>query len=368
MPNVRLRDLIVTFNDDGTVLIKSTSHGLGVKAPPFAVGVLALCSRPTPASEVARAMGPVAERVYAQLVDAGLLVDPQTAADTPTVFHNYAGVEVHRRMLADEGRIRAYREAIQAVVRPGDVVIDAGSGSGVLATLAALAGAGRVYAIERSDMADVIPQVAADSGVGDRVEVVRGDFSEVQLPEKARVLITETFGHLAIGEGMMHEVGACAQRNLIEGGVVIPQAVSLHVAPLLNPPQDLLGPFRKREDGVDLSCLRADASGRGHDRPIRPADIGPVIDVGRWAMPMPTELTARFTLDRPCEGLAAWFTLHVAPGITLPTGPADPYTHWEQTLLPVTLDAGEVELRTWSAPEDRRTTVFSFNGQEVRVR
>ena len=38
---------------------------------------------------------------------------------------------------------------------------------------------------------------------GDRVVVVQEDFSRVELPEKADVLVTETYGAWAFGEGMM---------------------------------------------------------------------------------------------------------------------------------------------------------------------
>lgn len=367
MALVRPRDLIVTFEDDGMVLIRSPSRGKGARAPSWAAGVLAMCSRPRTREEVLRGMGPNAGPAFDQLAELGLLVSPEEAADAPVIFHNYAGVEVHRRMLADEPRITAYRAALQATVRPDDVVIDAGSGSGILATLAALAGARKVYAIERTDFAEVIKQVARDSGVADRVEVVRADFGKVVLPEKARIIVTETFGHFGISEGMMPDLLACAERNLTPDGFVIPNGVSLHIAPVRSAP-DLLGPFRKREDGVDLSCLRQDARGKAVDRLVLPEEVGATIDLGRIPVPNDGTFEASFHLDEPCEALAAWFTLHMAPGIDLPTGPHDPTTHWLQTLFPMALAAGDHELVAASAPDDARNLLVEISGQEVRVR
>lgn len=367
MTLVRPRDLIVTFEDDGMVLIRSPSRGKGARAPAWATGVLAMCARPRTREEVIRGMGPNGGPAYDQLAALGLLVSPEEAEEAPVIFHNYAGVEVHRRMLADEPRIAAYRAALQATVRPDDVVIDAGSGSGILATLAALAGARKVYAIERTDFAEVIKQVARDSGVADRVEVVRADFGKVVLPEKARIIVTETFGHFAISEGMMPDLQACAARNLTPDGFVIPGALSLHLAAVASAP-DLLGPFRRREDGVDLSSLRQDARGKAVDRLVLPSEVGPTIDLGRMPVPNDGTFEARFTLDRPCEALAAWFTLHMAPGVDLLTGPHDPPTHWLQTLFPIALEAGEHELVAGPAPEDARNLLVSIDGQEVRVR
>ena len=367
MALVRPRDLMVTFEDDGMVLIRSPSRGTGARAPAWATGVLAMCGRPRTRDEVIRGMGPNGGAAYDQLASIGLLVSPEEAAEAPVIFHNYAGVEVHRRMLADEPRIAAYRAALAALVRPDDVVIDAGSGSGLLAVLAALAGARKVYALERTDFAEVIPVVARDSGVGDRVEVIRGDFGKIQTPEKARLIVTETFGHFGISEGMMPDLAACAERNLTPDGLVIPGALSLHLAPVASAP-DLLGPFRHREDGVNLSSLRQDARGKALDRLVLPEEVGATIDLGRLRVPNDGTFESHFVLDAPCEALAAWFTLHMAPGIDLPTGPHDPTTHWLQTLLPISLPAGEHDLYASSAPDDARNLLIEISGQEVRVR
>lgn len=364
---VRPRDLIATFNEDGSVLLRSISRGVGAKAPAFTAAVLAYCSKPRTATDIEQALGRPAVSVYQQLAQLGLLVDPEARADTPVIFHNFTAIEIHRRMLSDERRLVAYRDGLRAAVRPGDVVIDAGSGTGVLAVYAALAGARKVYAIERTEMAEAIEQVAADSGVAGKIEVIRGDFATIKLPERGRVLVSETYGCMGFAEGCMPEIVACAANNLEPDGVVIPEAHGLNLAPVAQAPA-LLHPFRLREDGVDLRSLREDAMGRSMETLVEPGRVGPVTRFGPWRTPHDGIINGTLTIDAPCEALCGWFDLYFPGGGALLMGPNDPPTHWQQSLLPVALEPGTYEVHTHYAPEDRRTMLIDIGGHEVRIR
>ncbi len=73
---------------------------------------------------------------------------------------------------AEHGTTRGCLRLLDAVVRPGDRILDVGAGSGVLSIAAALLGAGHVAALEADALA--IPTArdnVAANGVGDRVEV-----------------------------------------------------------------------------------------------------------------------------------------------------------------------------------------------------
>ena len=50
-------------------------------------------------------------------------------------------LDEHRQYLSDETRLGLFRKAIHKVVRPGDVVVDLGCGTGILGMLAWQAGA-----------------------------------------------------------------------------------------------------------------------------------------------------------------------------------------------------------------------------------
>ncbi len=94
--------------------------------------------------------------------------------------------------LHDVHRTRMWKEAIEDVVGAGDVVIDAGSGTGILGVFAAMAGARKVYCIElHPRFVRLIEHLAARNGVADIIEVIHGDASKVAIPEPADVLICE---------------------------------------------------------------------------------------------------------------------------------------------------------------------------------
>ena len=138
----------------------------------------------------------------------------------------YAEIEVHRTMICDRVRTEAFRRAIDAMVRPGDVVLDVGAGTGILSLFAARAGAARVYAVEQTTIAVLARELAAANGVADVVHVIQGDIMEVELPERVDVIVSEWLGGFGIDEGMLVPVIVARDRWLKLGGIMIPRSVT----------------------------------------------------------------------------------------------------------------------------------------------
>src|SRR5512140_59171 len=98
-------------------------------------------------------------------------------------------VDEHRLYLSDANRLDAFRRAIEAVVRPGDVVLDLACGTGILGLMACRAGASRVYALDDGGILDVARQAARANGFGDRIVHVKAYSRHATLPERVDVVV-----------------------------------------------------------------------------------------------------------------------------------------------------------------------------------
>lgn len=94
--------------------------------------------------------------------------------------------------LYDIHRTRQWKQAILEVVKEGDIVADAGAGTGILGVFAAIDGAAKVYSLElHQRFCQLIKNLASINQVSHLVEVINCDATKIELPEKIDVLICE---------------------------------------------------------------------------------------------------------------------------------------------------------------------------------
>jgi Ribosomal protein L11 methyltransferase (PrmA)/Arginine methyltransferase oligomerization subdomain len=133
----------------------------------------------------------------------------------------------HARMLDDRRRTDAFTAAVRTAVRPDDVVLDIGTGSGILAMTAALAGARHVYAIEASDIAALAGRAFALNGLRDRITLIEGWSTQVSLPEPATLLVSELIGAEPLEEDILGTTLDARRRLLAPDARLIPGRLSL---------------------------------------------------------------------------------------------------------------------------------------------
>lgn len=216
----------------------------------------------------------------------------------------------HQVLLNDQIRMAAYRKAISAAVKPGMVVADVGAGLGVLAHMALDAGASKVYAIEFD--ADTIEHAEHD----EKIIWKQGLSGDISLPEKVDVIVSETLGSFALNENTLPTLIDARKRFLKKGGIIIPQSLTLFVAPAM-------APSRKKVQLIPSSKLLA--------KPVSQA-----VDFSTATDPKTTiETTFKVTRDGLLSGFAGWFDLRLFNKISFSTAPDTPQTHWKQGFLPI---------------------------------
>jgi protein arginine N-methyltransferase 1 len=254
-----------------------------------------------------------------------------------------ATISYHQSMLADSLRVRRYREAIQRTVREGDVVLDIGSGSGILSFFCCQAGASRVYAVEGGTAIEIARLLARANGFEERVVLLNEASWRVELPEPVDVVVTETLWNFGIGEGLLRWTCDARERLLKEGGTIIPAELALMVAPVELPQaRSLIDTWAPEAYGLDLSAMRSPAANNVYRLSI-PADA---LLAGAETLARPRTLEvaepdvsgqASFvtTRDGVVHGLGGWFDAELAPGVRLSNGPRIETTSWSQAFFPL---------------------------------
>jgi predicted RNA methylase len=272
---------------------------------------------------------------------------------------SYGELPVHRWMLRDLRRNEAYQRAIAHVVRPGDVVLDVGAGTGILSIFAASSGARKVYAVERTQVADVARRMVADNGHAERIDISQCDLEDLALPEKVDVIVSEWMGGFGVDENMLAPLVIARDRWLKPGGKMVPGRVTALLAPASLPDfDDELAYWRSRPHGVDTSVIaRMAVHETFHTQARLTPDSLIAAPQVMWShdpytcpleeadRPFTAKLTFEATRGGMLSGFAAWFTAEMGDGNTLTNAVGAPDTHWGRTWFPldraVEVGAGE---------------------------
>ena len=167
----------------------------------------------------------------------------------------FAQFAEQERMLADRPRMDFYHAAVARHVRPGDRVIDLGTGTGILAAFAARRGADRVYAIDHSKILKHARRLAAHNRI-ENVEFIAVHSREFTLPERVDVILHEQMGDFLFDEAMVPNVIDLRDRLLKPDGRIVPALFEFYCEPI-QVRDDRRVPFIWELDvhGYNFSCL-----------------------------------------------------------------------------------------------------------------
>ncbi|MEV4457148.1 50S ribosomal protein L11 methyltransferase [Microbispora sp. NPDC049633] len=325
-----------------------------------ALGLLDVFHAPTSVAECMRRLGPrlkgrraVEETLttLSMMVSAGILTEDPPKGYTPLMFPTggYGLAHLNIRILEDPVRKATFIRAINEVVTPDDVVLDLGSGSGILAIASAKAGARHVYAIEPARSGDLAAEVAKANGVADRMTFVKGWSSTTELPEPATVLTTDIVGNEALDMVIWESVQDARERLLTPDARLIPSSFDTYLY-LVNMPESIVGQQRilprqierwQSRYGIDFSpMLRADRERVAgfYERPEtvrqwqRMSDPHPLsrIDLREDARVFEGDVTLTASQRGTVSGAVLYFEARMSPSVSMSTAPwhGDERSHW----------------------------------------
>jgi protein arginine N-methyltransferase 1 len=283
-------------------------------------------------------------------------------------------------MIVDRVRLDAYAEALRRQITPGCVVADIGAGTGILSLLACKLGARRVYAIELSDAAQLIRDTARDNGYADRIRVLRERSSELTLPERADVIVSDLRGVLPPFHRHLADIADARTRLLADGGRLVPAADRMFVGIVSVPElfEQRRAPWTNDVYGLSLgAALRfVDNSWQKYraqaDMLLSAPSEWARLDYHRVDDPRVRGAgTQRIEKDGVAHGLLVWFDAELCDGVGFSNRPGVPKAIYGQAFFPwpapVSLrcdDCVDFELRadpsgdcciwTWSSVVRRR--------------
>jgi protein arginine N-methyltransferase 1 len=236
-------------------------------------------------------------------------------------------------MIADKVRMDPYAYALKAVVEPGSIVLDIGTGAGMHALLACKFGARKVYAVEPNDAIHLARELARENGFADRIEFFQDVSTHVTLPEKADVIVSDLRGVLPLYGGHIPAIIDARQRHLAPGGVLIPKRDTIWLSlveaskvyrELIEPWNYPYGMSMKKAKQIVLNDWSEENTHTFNKSSLlMEPQVMTVLNYTSIENPdlSPSRITQKATRGGTAHGLLLWFDGEIAEGIRVFNGP-----------------------------------------------
>ena len=246
-------------------------------------------------------------------------------------------------MLADDTRASAYADAIRAVVRPGDRVLEVGAGFGFFSVIAARAGALRVDAVDTNPAVLLGPRLAGTNGCADRIVFHHADVEQLSLPYKVDVIVGDLRGPTPFARRSLATMIDVRRRMLRDGGSIVPLADTVFAAPCHVPAavrRDVNAAFGR--EGIDTTAVERIIRDTPYRCTIHADDL--IAPGHAWArigyatVETPDargEAEWTFSAAVSVAGLAIWFDAELASGIGFSSAPGAATRVYNQVFLPL---------------------------------
>ncbi|MCG5243046.1 tetratricopeptide repeat protein [Azospirillum doebereinerae] len=253
----------------------------------------------------------------------------------------------HLPMINDFERNEAYKQSLERAVKPDSLVLEIGTGSGIVAMMAARAGAKQVVTCEVNPiLARVAKETVANNGYADRVTVVPRLSTQLtvgaggDLPEKADVFVSELINIGMLAPRMLSVLQHARTHLVKPGGAIIPRASTVYAMLIETPELARINPV-KRIDGFDMSTFDVFRSpgyqqlDLGADAHTALSDSFTALDFD-FTRNMPEdgerEIAVTVTKGGTCHGVAFWFDLFMDEEVVYKSESRSRTNHWKQAM------------------------------------
>lgn len=264
-------------------------------------------------------------------------------------------VSSYGSMTVDRVRMGAYEKALRQAIKPGALVLEIGTGTGIFALLACKLGARQVIAVEPDDAVQVARQAAAANGLADRICFLQDVSTHIHLPERADVMLSDLRGVLPLFQQHIPSIVDARARLLAPGGVQIPQRDTLWAAVVAAPElyQHFAAPWATQQHGFDLQAGHAIVTNTWIKARLKPEQLVTApqawgtLDYTTIESPnVQATLTWEVAHGTIAHGLALWFDAELMDGIGFSNAPSEPEAIYGNAFLPwsqpVALATGDI--------------------------
>ncbi|MFW9888519.1 MAG: 50S ribosomal protein L11 methyltransferase [Candidatus Thorarchaeota archaeon] len=136
-------------------------------------------------------------------------------------------------LLSQRSRLSKFEQALQRTVTEDSYVVDLGTGTGILAMMAAKAGARKVTAVEIDRYSvEYARQAIKENELEEIVEVVRCHYTDFRPDEPADIVTCEMLSSAMFVEPQIPASQWAVQNILKEQGILLPRSAIVYVAPV----------------------------------------------------------------------------------------------------------------------------------------
>ncbi len=244
----------------------------------------------------------------------------------------------HLPMLNDNPRNKAYLEALKLAATKDDMVLDVGTGSGLLSMMAADIGVKGIITCEVSKtIASNATNIIRQNGFSNQITVINKKSTELivgeDLPRKADLLVSEVLSSEFVGEEVQSTMLDSRKRLLKANGKVIPESGAIMIALVANTPEVEQMVFVNKVEKYDLSEFNAISQHKFSfplkEKPILLSDPKAAFNFNlNEANKIQTgskilELTANG--DNVCAGIIQWIKVHLYANVEYENNPTQMY-------------------------------------------